>query len=225
MPRKGLTSLSDFSDTTTEFNRIEFVVRQLLNRVATATLVIVRGVDTDTVDVQPMVAQLDGAGNAVEHGTINSVPFFSPRAGTNALVMTPVVGDIGLAIFCHNDVSSAKKTKAPATPGSRRRFDWADALYLGGFLGPEPTQFIRLDPDGVTITAASGKPVAITGTPLQVTGAIDSDTALRVNGTKVVGPQQATIAAPSGGSTVDSAARTTLGSILTALKAHGLIAS
>lgn len=223
MPRKGLTSASNFSDTTSEFNRTEFVVRQMLNRLATATLVIVRAVDAETVDVQPMVAQLDGAGNAVEHGTIHNVPFFSPCAGANAVVMTPVVGDIGLAIFCHNDVSSVKKNKAPANPGSRRRFDWADALYLGGFLGAEPTQFVRLDDAGITITAADGKPVALTGTPVSATGAIDTDTEYRVGGTKVVGEQQPAITAPTGGSTTDAQSRTAIGAILTVLQAHGLI--
>lgn len=224
MPRKGLTSLSDFTDTTSEFNRIEFVIRQVLNRIATATLVIVRAVGDGTVDVQPMVSQLDGAGNAVDHGTIHNVPFFMLHAGANAVILTPAVGDIGLALFCHNDVSSVKKTKAPAPPGSRRRFDWADALYLGGFLGPVATQYVRIDDAGVAITAADGKPVAITANPLEVTGAVDTDTEYRVGGTKVIGEQQATIAAPSGGSTIDAQARTALGSIISALRAHGLIA-
>jgi hypothetical protein len=133
------------------------------------------------------------------------------------------VGDIGLAIFCHNDVSSAKKNKAPSNPGSRRRFDWADALYLGGFLGPTPTQFIRMDDSGITITAASGKPIALTGTPVSATGAIETDTEYRVGGTKVVGAQQAAIVAPSGGSTTDTQSRTAIGAIITALQAHGLI--
>ncbi|MBU6430647.1 MAG: oxidoreductase, partial [Cyanobacteria bacterium REEB65] len=79
------------------------------------------------------------------------------------VVAQPKVGDIGVAVFCHNDISSAKNTKAPANPGSRRRFDWADGLYLGGFLGPTPTQFITLDDSaGITIQSAAGKPVNIT---------------------------------------------------------------
>lgn len=48
---------------------------------------------------------------------------------------------------------------------------------------------------------------------------------IKVSGIKVVGTQQATIAAPTGGATVDSEARTAITSILTALKAHGLVAS
>ena len=223
--REGLTTTADFGATTSEYNRIEFVVRQIMNRVATATLVRVEAVDDDTVDIRPMVAQIDGAGNAVDHGTIHNAPFFVPRAGSSAVIIKPVVGDIGLAIFCHNDISAVKSTKAPANPGSRRRYDWSDALYLGGFLGDEPTQFIRLDEDGVAITAADGKPIALSSTDkVAVTGAVDSDTEYRVGGIKVVGEQQAAIAAPTGGSTTDAQSRTAIGAIISALQAHGLIA-
>jgi len=40
---------------------------------------------------------------------------------------------------------------------------------------------------------------------------------------QVVGPQGSPVADPSGGSTVDSEARTAIGAILSALRAHGLI--
>ena len=141
-------TLANFSDTTSEFARTDFIVRQVLNRMATATLVEVMAVSADSVDIRPMVAQIDGAATAVPHGTIHNVPFFSMRAGSSAIVMKPVVGDFGLAIFCHNDISAVKKNKKASNPGSRRRFDWADALYLGGFLGAEPTHYLKFDAAG-----------------------------------------------------------------------------
>lgn len=45
-----------------------------------------------------------------------------------------------------------------------------------------------------------------------------------VNGVAVIGSQQAAIAEPTGGTTVDVRARTTMNQILAALRAHGLIA-
>ena len=49
--------------------------------------------------------------------------------------------------------------------------------------------------------------------------------AVAVNGQQVVGSRQAAIAAPTGGSTIDSEARTALGQLLAAMRQHGLIAA
>lgn len=46
-----------------------------------------------------------------------------------------------------------------------------------------------------------------------------------VDGVKVVGTRGAAIAAPAGGATADAEARTAIGSILAALRTHGLIAT
>lgn len=181
MADKIATDQSNFDDTTSELNRTEFIVRQVLNRMATATLVQVVAVDTDTVDIRPMIAQIDGAGNAIAHGTIHNVPVFTLRAGNSAVIATPVVGDIGLAIFCHNDISSAKKNKKPSNPGSRRRFDWADALYLGGFFGAAPTSFVKFEPGG-GITIQSDQPVTIRASQIYANGHLTVQGDLEVTG-------------------------------------------
>ena len=210
---------SPFGDGNSELNRTEFIVRQVLNKMETATLVVVRAVNDTSVNVQPMVAQIDGAGTAYPHSIIHNVPIFSVRAGNSAIVIKPVVGDIGLAIFCHNDISSAKRTRKPTSPASRRRFDWADALYLGGFLGSEPTQYIRFDADGIAIHAADGNPITATG-PFVISGEVRVDD-LSVGGTKVVGTQQAAL--PTNATDLASAI-TLLNAMKAGLRAHGLFA-
>jgi hypothetical protein len=55
-------------------------------------------------------------------------------------------------------------------------------------------------------------------------GAIRGDRVL-VGGEQVLGARAAAIAAPAGGSTVDSEARATVAQILAALRAHGLVAA
>lgn len=159
---QAYTAHGSFSDTTGDYSRMAFVVQSLLARQATVTLVIVRAVEgEETVDVQPMVSQIDGAGNAVDHGIIHGLPVWRLQGGPSAAIVVPEVGDIGLAVFASNDISNVKRAKEPTTPGSFRRNDWADGIYLGGLLNKVPTQFLRMDSTGVTITSAAGKPVKI----------------------------------------------------------------
>lgn len=209
-----------------EWNRTSFAVEQILNKRATMTLVQVKAVEGDRLSVQPIVTQLDGAGNALPHGQIHDVPFVTLQAGGSAVILVPVVGDIGLAIFAQSDISRVKSTKAEAPPGSFRRSDWADAVYVGGLLNAEPDQYVRLDADGVAIQSLSGKRVAIASdVALEVTGPVTTDTEYQVNGMRVVTDQQGAITDPTGGSTIDTQARTAIAAILTALRAHGLVAT
>lgn len=187
MTSTKVASLANISDTTSETARTEFIIRQMLNRMATATLVLVKAVNTDdlTVNVQPMVAQIDGAGTIMEHGTIFGVPVFTPRGGGSAVLLTPAVGDIGLAVFCHNDTTSVRASRAPAPPSTRRRFDWADALYFGGFLGGEPTQYIKLDNNGIELRSSTAINVYGPATfhdPASFPAGLSADTDVTIDG-------------------------------------------
>lgn len=172
--KQGYAGIAQPASGATEYDRISFVARQIANKMATTTLVTVMAVGDGTVDVQPMVAQLDGAGNATPHGTIHNIPVWRLQAGTSAIIIDPVVGDIGLALFCQSDISSIKKTKKPGNPGSRRKFDWSDGIYLGGVLNAVPTQTIEMsDTDGVVITSAM---------PIKLVGAVEISETLTVAG-------------------------------------------
>src|ERR1700751_1341202 len=120
-----------------DFNATTLLVQSLMSGVATATLVKVQGVTNaggvspvGFVDIQPMVNQVDGIGTAVPHGTIFKCPYQRIQGGANAIILDPQVGDIGVAVFADRDISSATTNKAPSNPGSERRFDMADGLYL-----------------------------------------------------------------------------------------------
>lgn len=155
--KQAYTGFAGLTDLASEWNRTDFMIRAVMNKMATTTLVLVKAVeetaDGFSVDVQPMVSQVDGAGNAVPHGVVHGMPVWRVQGGTSALIVAPAVGDIGVALFASTDISGVKRAKAPTTPGSARRFDWADGVYLGGVLNAAPTQLIRMDADGITITA------------------------------------------------------------------------
>lgn len=152
---RSYAGTQQLSSAASDYNQIDYIVRSIMARNATATLVIVKTVTNDgevspvgLIDVQPMVAQLDGKGQATPHGIIHNVPYFRVQGGTNAIIIDPKVGDIGIALFASHDISSVKANKAPANPGSRRRFDMADALYIGGMLNGTPEQYIRFLSNG-----------------------------------------------------------------------------
>lgn len=143
-----------------QFNAISFIVRQLMGQMATATLVQVKSVTNDggvspvgMVSVQPMVNQTDGSGIGEPHGIIYNIPYFRLQGGSNAVILDPQIGDIGMAVFASTDLSSVKATGAPANPSSKRRFDWADGLYVGGFLNGTPTQYIQFSSSGVSVVS------------------------------------------------------------------------
>lgn len=143
-----------------DYNAQAFVIWQILKSISGARLVQVKGVTNSGgvvpvgfVDVQVLVNQLDGWNNAVPHGTIYHLPYFRLQGGTNAVIIDPQVGDIGVAIVEDRDISSVKANKAQANPGSKRIFDLADGLYLGGFLNGAPQQYFQFSSAGIAIVS------------------------------------------------------------------------
>lgn len=168
-----------------EYNAMEFIVRAVAGRMWTSTLVIVRAVGDGTVDVQPMVHQIDGNNAITEHGTIHGLPVWRLQGGTGAVIVTPVAGDIGLALFAREDTSVVRKTKAPAGPGSRRRYDPADGIYMGGLWGM-PTRTLEFTPDGTVLTDPTqitvNSPLVTLSQDLKVTGDIMTGPGSTFNG-------------------------------------------
>lgn len=160
---------------------MEAAIRSVVNKMATMTLVKVVAVRGRAVDVQPIVAQLDGAGNAVPHGIIHNVPVWRYQAGGAAVIITPTVGDVGMAVFAHSDISAAKTNGTDSPPGSKRRFDWADAVYLGGLFGnDQPTTRITLSASG-GVVIDSNRPVVVNA-PVQARQGLEVTGGLVVDG-------------------------------------------
>ena len=144
------------------FNSQIFLIWSILSRIAGSTIVEVVGVNTaaGTVDIHPLVNQLDGYGNAIPHGTIYECPYFQLQSGTSAVIIPPTIGDIGFALFADRDISGVVANRKQSNPGSNRMFDYADGMYLGGALNVTPTQFIQFVANGGGVTIKS--PTAVT---------------------------------------------------------------
>ncbi len=149
-----------------DYNAMVSLILSLISQQATMALVQVKsvtggGISTPAVvSVQPLVHQVDGNGAPWLHGIIGGLPCYRMQGGPCAVVVDPVVGDIGMAVFAMRDISVVKKTLAPSLPGSRRMYDWSDGVYVGALLGVTPTSFVQVSPGGINITSTSGVTVA-----------------------------------------------------------------
>ncbi len=174
------------NETWGDYNNLNFHVRQALARMQTATVVRVESCTNSGalaplgfVDVSPLVNQIDGLGNGTPHGIVHNLPYLRLQGGTNAVIIDPVPGDIGICVFASRDISKVKNTQAQGNPGSFRKYNFADGMYLGGLLNGTPTQYIQFNASGVTIHS----PTLITlDANVQVNGTVTSTGDIKANG-------------------------------------------
>jgi len=103
------------------------------------------------VSIRILVDQITGDDRTVPHGEIPNVPYFRLQGGNDAVIIDPKKGDIGMACFCSRDISAVKNARMAAPPGSRRAYDFSDAMYCGGFLNGTPTQYIQFTDGGILV--------------------------------------------------------------------------
>src|SRR5271165_1654314 len=155
------------NSSTNAYNLHDFIVKRVLGKVRTCTPVIVMAVTTSGqvapvgfCDCMPLVNQLDGLGNATPHGTIFNLAYVRLFGGKNAVIMDPQVNDIGIAVICDRDISAVKSTGKQSNPGTNRRFDLADGIFIGGLpIGVTPNQYAQFTSTGINIVDVNGNQI------------------------------------------------------------------
>lgn len=166
-------------------NALSFLIETMQGQIATALPVTVvaayPGTTTGYVDVLPLVAFVAGDGQTVQPVTLYRLPYSRVQGGICALIIDPVPGDKGLAVFSQADSSTVTAgTKAPQQPGSHRRHSMSDGYYIGGFLNQQPQCFLELTQEKkAVLTAAAG--VTING-DITVNGKITATGDIKGNG-------------------------------------------
>ena len=182
------------SDTWGLYANLSFLMKKSLEKMQTATLVKVvavsnsGGVDpVGTVDVVPMVDQIDSNGESIPHTTIFNVPYCRLQGGANAIIIDPQVGDIGIAVFASRDISKVKSTKSASPPDSRRVYSFSDALYIGGVLNGAPEQYIQFSASGIAIFSPTNTTVTapVVGVNASTSTTVTTPT-MTVNGNIVI---------------------------------------
>ena len=151
--------VANYAAGNSQYNALSFMIQQAIReQVNTCVICKVVGVSSGYVDVLPMVTQVSGKGEAIPPTTLYKLPYMRYHAGVAAVILDPVPGDIGLAVFAGKDCSNVKVgTSEPVPPASFRDNSLAIGFYIGGFLNQAPSVSIELTQGGaVNITAPGG---------------------------------------------------------------------
>jgi hypothetical protein len=151
---------------TSTYNAMRHVIKTAQDAQMTCTICKVMKVTTTggveavgRVNVQPLVQMIDGIQKTTDHATVNNLPYVRMVGGTSAVIIDPVVGDIGIVVSADRDVSGVKKNKKLSPPGSQRRYNISDGIFIGACLTEKPTSYVRfvdggkkieISPDGGT---------------------------------------------------------------------------
>lgn len=151
------------NDVNDETSVVLFMCRQMIAELNTMKLVKVtkvtgggEGEAAGTVEVQPLVSQIDGNGYGTDHGVVPDIPWSRVQGGANAIICDPQVDDIGYVVVSDRDISKVKSTRAAALPGSRRQYSLADGIYIGGCLNVAPDQYVVFTANGIRIVDKNG---------------------------------------------------------------------
>lgn len=199
------------ADYSSEIGRLQFVINNALAGIRTAMPVKVIAVSNaggllpvGTVNVQPLVSAVDGAGNLWPHGIIHNVPYMRIQGGANGIILDPAIGDIGIATICDRDISTVKNTGKISAPGSLRKTDMSDMVYLMTIIGAAPTQYVQFSSAGITITSPTTVTINATNIningKLTVVGDVETTGTLK-NNSKLVGSTHTHGGVQTGGGT------------------------
>ncbi len=168
-------------DDSSLFHQIKFLIKQALAEHRTSVPVKVVKVHgggvgkPPTVDVQPMIKQMDGVGNASSHAIVYGIPVARNQAGANVVINDPLVGDTGHLMVADRDIQSWKDNDgAESNPGSMRRHDLADGVYHHAVAMPTtPKQYVHFkDGVGIDIYDCNGNKIEMTSAGVKINGTL-----------------------------------------------------
>jgi len=159
---------------TSDAESLQYIFKKLLSGaffIELVTVLEMRGVAPNlVVDVMPLVTRTDPSGAIIDNSPIYNIPVFRLQRGSSAIIMNPVPGDIGMIAICDRDNSLARENRKQSVPATKRSHSKSDALYLGGFLNSEPSQYIEFADNKLNIVAPFG--INVTTPEMYVSGNI-----------------------------------------------------
>lgn len=178
----GATSIQTPASVANDWQTTQFMIAARISQIQTLANVVVESVTNDggvtavgRVDVRILVNQQASDGTQIPHGVIHDVPYHRLQGGTNAIILDPQVGDIGVCGFSSRDIQGLKADPQGAKangvpPSSAAQFSYADGLYFGGFLNGVPVQYIAFSTGGIALVSPTK--VTIQAPEIDLIGAV-----------------------------------------------------
>ena len=108
-----------------------------------------------TVDVQPLINQVDGLGNPTSHAPIYGLPVSRVHSGNGAIISDPAPGDDYVLSIPDRDISKYLASGQQSSPDSKRRSSLSDGILHHAVRSPQPTQYVMFKPAGGFVVADS----------------------------------------------------------------------
>jgi hypothetical protein len=161
-------ALNQPTSPTSSYNSLRFAMEMAKNSMMTCTIVKVQKVTVKgavgpigRVDVQPLVQMIDGVQRTTDHSTVHNLPYMRMVGGSSAVILDPKANDIGIVVTADRDISGVKNGKKVAPPGSSRRYNIADGMYVGSVIADKPTSYVRFDDNGNVEISPDGGTTAV----------------------------------------------------------------
>lgn len=173
-------------DTLDDLNALMYIIKgQIENSVNTIEIVRVLSVNGNTIDVIPVIKDINASREPIDESPIYGVRYVRFQYGSNAIRVAPKENDIGLLLVCKKDISAYDSGMV----ATKIKYNLTNGIYLGGLCGAnsDPTQFIDFENDKITITGTgtiniNAKDVNITSE----TAKVEASTSATVKSVKTI---------------------------------------
>lgn len=124
-------------------NELDFFVDGKILEINTIKVCQITQVNGDTVNVKPLVLNLDGDKKPIEATELKELPFIRQQGGHSGFVIQYNVGDIVLVGFCDRDPQAVVRSKKEAAPSTFVPFPLSGGIVLGAVLFNAPSVYVK----------------------------------------------------------------------------------
>lgn len=170
------------SDLASAGNALSSALRTMIGNYSFIDIVRVEEVTGKTLTVRSLLLGISVDKTKIDNEAIHNIPYLRLQRGLSAVIMDPVVGDIGLMAVCDKDATNVKASGEESIPATLRTHSAADGVYLTGIasLNTDPTQYARFTEAGIEIVS----PVKVTVTGPDI--AINGDSKVEINSPDII---------------------------------------